>query len=246
MRMAIFSDIHGNQEAFEAFIAHSSAFHVDQYICLGDIVGYGANPNECIAMLRSLPDFRCVLGNHDAVAAEETFPYDMNRDAARAILWTMETLSRENTDFLKGIRPTLKIENMLFCHANTYQPLEWYYVNTREYAARSFARTKEKLLFIGHTHISSIITRKNIFSILFESPRKNKAVAEDASKRQIINCGSIGQPRDGDPRLSYIIYDAEEKMIEFYRVDYDFEKAAEKIKSAGLPVSLALRLLKGL
>ncbi|MDM8551430.1 metallophosphoesterase family protein [Desulfobacterales bacterium HSG2] len=243
--MAIFSDIHGNQEALEAFIAHSSELDVDQYMCLGDIVGYGANPNECIAMLRSLPDIRCVLGNHDAAAAEETSPYDMNRDAARAILWTMETLSRENIDFLKSMSATMKMGNMLFCHANTYRPLEWYYVNTREYAARSFARTKEKLLFIGHTHVSSIITRKNIFSILFESPRENSAVPENESKRQIINCGSIGQPRDGDPRLSYIIYDAQEKSIEFYRVDYDFEKAAEKIKSAGLPVSLALRLLKG-
>jgi len=245
MRIAVFSDVHGNQEALEAFIADVSRRKVNLYVCLGDVVGYGANPNECIAMLQSLPDISFVLGNHDAAALESGYPYDMNRDAARAMVWTMETLSEKSIAFLKNMQPSIKMDNMLFSHSNPYSPLAWYYVNDAEYAARSFARTKEKILFIGHTHVSLMITRKNIFSLLFKSPEENTAVHVDRRKRQIVNCGSIGQPRDGDPRASYLIYDTQKGIMEFYRIEYDYETTAEKIRRKGLPESLALRLFRG-
>jgi len=245
MRIAVFSDVHGNQEALEAFIADVSRRKVNLYVCLGDVVGYGANPNECIAILQSLPDISFVLGNHDAAAVESDYPYDMNRDAARAMRWTVERLSEESIAFLKNMQPSIKIDNMLFSHSNPYSPLAWYYVNDTEYAARSFARTTEKILFIGHTHVSLMITRKNIFSMLFESPEENTAVYIDRRKRHIVNCGSIGQPRDGDPRASYLIYDTKKGVMEFYRIDYDYETTAEKIRSKGLPESLAMRLLMG-
>jgi diadenosine tetraphosphatase ApaH/serine/threonine PP2A family protein phosphatase len=246
MRIAVFSDIHGNYEALEAFIEHSSRQNIGMYVCLGDIVGYGANPNECIRGLLNLPNIRFVLGNHDAAASGRDSPYDMSRDASRAILWTIETLSPDYAEFLQHIDVTLKTDNILFSHANPYRPLAWYYVDEIEYAARSFARTKEKMLFVGHTHVSSIITRKNMFNIYFEMPEGNEVVPLNKSKRQIINCGSIGQPRDGDPRASYLIYDQENQIIEFYRIPYDYRRAAEKIRANGLPESLALRLSKGL
>jgi len=246
MRIAVFSDIHGNYEALEAFVEHSSKMKTDMYVCLGDIVGYGANPNECITRLQRLPNISFLLGNHDAAASGRDSPYDMNRDASRAILWTIENLSSDHTEFLKNFDVTIKKDGILFSHANPYRPLAWYYVDEVEYAARSFARTKEKILFVGHTHVSSVITRKNIFSIIFEMPEENEVVTVNKDKRQIINCGSIGQPRDGDPRSSYLIYDVEKSVIEFYRISYDYERAAEKIRASGLPESLALRLYKGL
>ncbi len=245
MRVAVFADIHSNQEALEAFIADASLRSVDRYMCLGDIVGYGANPNECIALIRSLPRINVILGNHDAAALWSASPYSMNKDATAAILWTMDQLTQNNAGFLKNLRPTLKMGNMLFSHANPYNPLAWRYVVERKYAVRSFSGTREKLLFVGHSHEPLVITRDNYFKISFRTPEENEVAHVDAVKRQIINCGSIGQPRDRNPKASYLIYDTRGEELEFYRLTYDHGKTAEKIRAAGLPRFLSSRLSKG-
>ena len=245
MRLAIFADIHSNLEALRAFVAHAAKQRIDRYMCLGDIVGYGANPDECIELIRSLPKINIVLGNHDAAAVWITSPYAMRKEATEAILWTMDQLTDSHAEFLKNLKPTIQIQNMIFSHANAYNPRAWRYVVDRKYAMRSFSGTREKMQFIGHSHVPLMITRKNLFKLIFEAPEDSIPAPVSKHRRQIINCGSIGQPRDGNPKACYSIYDTRLNEIEFHRFSYDFEKAGKKIIEAGLPELLAKRLSKG-
>jgi diadenosine tetraphosphatase ApaH/serine/threonine PP2A family protein phosphatase len=243
MRIAVFSDIHANRQALEAFCEHTASRQIDRYMCLGDIVGYGADPEFCISLVRTLPEIDCVLGNHDHAVAGA--PYSMNRDAQKVIEWTRGQLSAANLSFLKTLEACRKWDDLLFCHANPYRPLEWYYVEEREYIARSFARSKAKILFIGHTHVAAAITRQNFFCLYMRTPRNEMVVPAAERNRQIFNCGSIGQPRDGDPRASYLIYDTDRQTVEFVRVAYDYERAAGRIRETGLPEVFAKRLMTG-
>lgn len=244
MRIAVFSDIHANLEAFEAVLNHARAHQVDNYFCLGDVVGYGANPAECIEMVRSLPDCACVLGNHDAAVLG--IPCNMKEDARKVIMWTRKILSRTDIWFLREMEDLVKRDNISFCHSNPYRPRNWYYVSEKTYISSSFARSKAKILFVGHTHVPVAITRKNFFCIYIRSPLHSMVVPAAELNRQIFNCGSVGQPRDGDPRASYLIYDDMKQVVEFYRVDYDHKRAAGKILAAGLPKMYAQRLADGL
>jgi len=244
MRIAVFSDIHSNLEALEAVLDHAFLQKADRYVCLGDVVGYGANPNECIELLRSLPDCPCLLGNHDAAVLG--LPGNMKREAHRVIVWTRAVLTKSSLWFLKEMEDLIKWGNISFCHSNPYRPRNWYYVSEKTYITSSFARSKAKILFVGHTHVPVAITRKNFFCVYLRSPQHRMVVPVAERNRQIFNTGSVGQPRDGDPRASYLIYDTDRKVIEFYRVVYDFERAGEKILAAGLPEIYAQRLINGL
>jgi len=137
------------------------------------------------------------------------------------------------------------MQDIIFSHANAYNPLAWRYVIDRKYAARSFSGTREKLQFIGHSHSPLSITRKHLFKFVFMTPEESKPVSVARHRRQIINCGSIGQPRDGNSMACYSIYDTRAATVEFHRFSYDFEAAGEKIIRAGLPRYLAGRLKKG-
>lgn len=243
MRIAVFSDIHSNLEALQAFIEHSLTKRIDHYICLGDIVGYGANPNKCIRMLQSIPGIGFILGNHDDAAVGGG--HNMNSDAGQALLWTQKRLSQKSFVFLKNMKENIKKKKLLFCHANPSGASDWYYITEKSGISRSFFRTRAKILFAGHTHAPAVITRNNFFCVYIKKPANGAVVPAAKLKRQIFNCGSIGQPRDGDPRASYLIYDTEENMVEFHRVVYDHEYAAKKIVAAGLPTILARRLATG-
>jgi len=245
MRLAVFSDIHGNYEALQAFIVDAQQRHVHRYMCLGDIVGYGASPNQCIELIKSLSKMNCVLGNHDAAAIWRYSPYAMTKDAKEVILWTIDRLTEDNKVFLKQLRPMLIMGGMCFVHANPYNPEAYRYVINRKYAIRSFASVRQKMTFIGHSHKPLIITRKNFFQIGFETPKGTVTHPVAKIKKQIINCGSIGQPRDGDQRGCYCIFDSLANRLEFIRVDYDYQAAASKISLAGLPDFLANRLARG-
>lgn len=243
MRIAVFSDIHANREALDAFCAHASGQRIDTYMCLGDIVGYGADPEYCVQQVQSLPLLGCVVGNHDHATTGAR--YSMGRDGQKVIEWTKTQLSAASLRYLQSLAATCKWQDVLFCHANPYRPLEWYYVEEREYIARSFARSSAKILFLGHTHVAAAITRQSFFCLYMRTPRDEMIVPAAEQNRQIFNCGSIGQPRDGDPRASYLIYDSERQTIEFIRVAYDAATAAAKIRAAGLPELFASRLAKG-
>ncbi len=243
MRIAVFSDIHSNLEAFEAVLDHTSGLRVDRYVCLGDVVGYGASPNECIELLMSLPDCPTVLGNHEAAVIG--IPNNMKKDARRVINWTREVMTKTSLWFLREMEDLIKWDNISFCHSNPYRPRNWYYVSEKTYISSSFARSKAKILFVGHTHVPVAITRKNFFCVYIRSPEHSMEVPAAELNRQIFNCGSVGQPRDGDPRASYLVFDDEKQLVEFYRVAYDYQQAGEKILAAGLPEIYARRLADG-
>lgn len=246
MRLAIFSDIHGNLEALEAFIEDAYECEVDDYICLGDVVGYGAAPAQCMERLNSLPRFSLLLGNHDAAAIWQMSPYQMNAGASKAILWTMDQLSETQTRRLAVLETTLQAHDMLFCHANPYSPQGWHYVTTWFSAMRSFLATRHKVIFVGHTHHPKLVTRSGGLRIHFSDPPPHREiVALKPECRYIVDCGSIGQPRDGNPEAGYVICDTEAPSVAFRRVAYDIEGAARRIRQAGLPRQLAERLFRG-
>lgn len=245
MRIAVFSDIHGNVEALDAFMTDVAGRHVDRYACLGDLVGYGASPNECIERLDSLASVRFVKGNHDAAALWQSSPYEMSSSARTAILWTMDRLTPENLERLKALDDSFQDERMQFCHANPFQPMNWRYVNTWLSAFRSFFSSRSQWIFVGHTHRPLVISRQARFKLDFVVPKPDSPFKLDPEQRYIINCGSIGQPRDGIPDACYIILDTRRQWLEFYRVSYDIQSAGERIRDAGLPEYLAARLLKG-
>jgi len=242
----IFSDIHGNLEALQSMLSDAASRDVHRSICLGDIVGYGPYPNECIHLVRSLRNCRCLAGNHDVAALWETSPYGMSSAAKEAILWTMDQLSAENKEYLGALPDRLDLADMTFVHANPYNPRGWRYVLDRKYALRCFAATSCRNLFIGHSHRPLVITRKHLLAVDLQAVPGSIRFRVADTRRRIINCGSVGQPRDRDLRSCYLIFDSRKQRLEFYRVDYDTEKSAQAIRDAGLPPSLSRRLLKGI
>ena len=245
MRLMVFSDVHGNMEALQAVLRDAADRQVHRSICLGDLVGYGPYPNECIKLVRSLKNCRCLAGNHDVAALWETSPYGMSSTAKEAILWTMDQLSDENKKYLEALPDRLDLADMTFVHANPYNPRGWRYVMDKKYALRSFASTSCLNLFIGHSHRPLLITRKHFWKIKLQTVSGSTEFKVNDSRRRIVNCGSVGQPRDKDLRSCYLIYDSRTQVLEFYRVAYDVEKTVNGIQAAALPSSLGRRLRKG-
>lgn len=243
MKYAIFSDIHSNLEAYQASLKVMSEEKVDRYICLGDIVGYGANPKECISITRDLIENKgciCVAGNHDAAAAEMTSISSFHTFARHAIIWTRKNIDQSENDFLSTLS-LLKAEvDSVFVHASLDRPDEWQYVYTLDDAYMNFELLREKLCFIGHSHVP-VVFRSGIHFDYFISP----SIKIEADFRYIVNVGSIGQPRDRDPRSCFVIYDTEKGTLQYKRVQYDIAKAQAKIVQAGLPEVLAVRLAVG-
>lgn len=246
MRLMVFSDIHGNIEALQAMLSDAETRNVHRSICLGDLVGYGPYPNECIEQVRSLKNCRCLAGNHDVAALWETSPYGMSSAAKEAILWTMDQLSAENKKYLAALPDRFDLADMTFAHANPYNPRGWRYVMDRKYALRSFSATSCRHLFIGHSHRPLVITRKHLLAIDLQAVPGSIQYKVGDTRRRIINCGSVGQPRDRDPRSCYLIFDTRKQQLEFYRTPYNTEKLAQAIRAAGLPPQLGKRLLKGI
>jgi len=245
MRLAVFSDIHGNLEALEAFISDAAGRAVDHYVCLGDIVGYGASPADCFDRIDALPNLQTLLGNHDAAAIWQASPYEMTPIASKAILWTMEQLSQPHIDLLNRLQELIRMEDMVFCHANPYHPNGWRYMVNWYNAQRAFFASNGRLTFVGHTHRPRIMIRKSLFNIQMVPPPESGRLRLNSQYRYIINCGSVGQPRDGNPDGGYIIFDTQSQSIEFIRFVYDIDGAARRIRDAGLPSYLATRLFKG-
>lgn len=245
MRLAIFSDVHGNLESLDAFIENAGNRAVDHYVCLGDVVGYGASPNACFERIDTLPNLTALLGNHDAAAIWQASPYEMSPRASRAILWTMEQLAPHHTERIKKLEELIRLEDMVLCHANPYNPTGWGYVITWFSAVRSFLAARGRITFVGHTHRPKVMIRKKGLKIEISAPPKDGCMRLSGDCRYIINCGAIGQPRDGNPNASYVLFDTETQQIEFVRYAYDIDGAAKRIRDAGLPKYLAERLFKG-
>lgn len=236
MKYAIISDIHGNLEALTAVLDDINSQDITKYICLGDIAGYGANPNECIGIIRDL-HCPCVLGNHDAGALGTTNIGDFNAAAKVAIEYHKKILTDESKAYLSSLSYVQRIEAFTIVHANLEKPEEWGYVFNSNDAEHCFSFQKDLVCFFGHTHIQCSFQSNTLTPFLKTGKLKIKS-----GSKYLINVGSVGQPRDGNPMSAYGIYDLEENSITFRRVKYDIKKAQDKILEANLPNILALRL----
>jgi len=239
LRYAFFGDIHGNLEALNAVLNAMSILSVDEYICLGDIVGYGANPQECVNMIRELKPL-AVVGNHDHAATGHIDVRYFNQYARLAALWTREQLDESSRNWLASLPFVEHAENFSIAHGSLQSPEVFNYVQTLKHAEYNFEAMDKPLLVLGHSHQTVMFFDTNPITFGFES----KELIDPLSKT-IVNCGSVGQPRDEDPRASFMIYDDSKQEVCIHRIEYDFISAQAKIRSAGLPESLALRLPLG-
>lgn len=240
MKIAIFSDIHGNLEALEAVLNHMESQNVDEYVCLGDIIGYGANPNECTDLVREKCKY-IVAGNHDFAVVGKTDTNFFNPYAKQAVFWTRQALTTKNFSYISNLPQDKYDGNRIYVHATPSKPLVWGYIFSNYEALNEFSFFTQKMCFIGHSHFPVVIEYKDS-KCLF---RRDLDVQLEDDKRYIFNVGSVGQPRDGDCRACYCIYDTDQQHINYYRVDYDLAKAQQKILDADLPKILAERLALG-
>lgn len=239
MRTAIFGDIHANLEALEAVMADAKLQGVTEFVCLGDVVGYNADPIACLNIIREM-NCPTVKGNHDADAADNHSLENMNPVAAFALQWTREQLDEDQRLWLKRLRMVRQVSDYTIVHSTLDQPVNWNYVTNRFDAMSNFSYQFTQLCFHGHTHVPRVYVKTD----------KVREVTADSIKieptaKYFINAGSVGQPRDGDPRACYAIYDNESKIVVFRRVDYDMATTQQKILAAGLPEMLADRLAEG-
>jgi len=243
LKYFIFSDVHGNLEAFESVLADVGEAGFDFALSLGDHVGYGANPNECIEILTHVLECAAIRGNHDAAALDPSERELFNADAYAAILHTARQLNHESRKFLENL-PLVYYGNDLFIgvHASPYRPDSWGYILDAWEAAVAFRSMNRPLAFTGHSHIPCIITEEREVRPLHQGD----SVAINLDRKCIINVGSVGQPRDRDPKAAYVLFDDEKMSVELFRVEYDWNKAAQKILQSGLPPALAERILVGL
>ncbi len=241
MRYAIISDIHGNLEALKKVLRAVKKNGADEIICLGDIVGYGPNPNECVERI-SERDIRTVAGNHDYAVIDESLIAGFNAAAAQAIKWTISVLTPENQEFLAGLPLFLKVPDVYLVHSTPSLPLEWNYILDPITAMGEMECFEEKFALIGHSHRPAIFTKTG------ESVPVGGGdiIPLKKDERYIINPGSVGQPRDHCPGASFGILDTDRLTFALFRVDYNIKKTASKIRHNGaLPKFEGERLFQG-
>jgi len=239
MQIALFGDIHANLEALEAVLEDASAQGVTDYVCMGDIVGYNADPAACLEKIRQM-DCPTVKGNHDSDAAGNHSLETMNPVAALALEWTRTQLTEEQRKWLTRLRMVRQVADFTVVHSTLDQPSNWNYVTNRFDAMANFSYQFTQICFHGHTHVPRVYVKMDRVT---EVPADSIAI-EDGLK-YFINVGSVGQPRDGDWRACYAIFDTEERLLVFRRVEYEIAKTQEKILAAGLPEMLAERIQEG-
>jgi len=238
MKFVVFSDIHGNVEALERVLEEAEMLRPDMIVSLGDVVGYGANPGECIDLVEERAGIR-IAGNHDAAAAGLIGIETFSAAAQKAIRWTAQALSSRRRDALGDYDTVRRYGECVFSHASPCSPMDWEYVYTINQTNAIFERIMDRFIFIGHTHVPAIIERGAGASSRL---RSGSFCAIDPQARYLINVGSIGQPRDGIAAASFALLDIQKGTITVRRVPYDVRSAQEKIRNVGLPETLAARL----
>jgi diadenosine tetraphosphatase ApaH/serine/threonine PP2A family protein phosphatase len=241
MKRAILSDVHGNLEALGAVLAEIRGIGVDEIWSLGDAVGYGPEPDACVDLLREEAAVN-LMGNHDAAVAGMTPLEDFNINARRAVEWTRSAVSARTMEFIKALPYTERREDTLLVHASPRRPKAWNYIMSLREAEKSFGFFDEQACFIGHTHVPFIVTRRGDGDA--ELLHEQSAQVRDGV-RCIVNVGSVGQPRDHDPRASFAVLDDGTGEVEIRRVPYAVEKTQARMRAVGLPLYLSERLSAG-
>jgi diadenosine tetraphosphatase ApaH/serine/threonine PP2A family protein phosphatase len=241
MRILVLSDIHANITALEAVL--SDAGTVDAVWCLGDVVGYGPDPNECVARLRMLPELVCRLGNHDAATLGRIPIETFNQDARRSIEWIQQVLTKESYTFLAQLPEKVVIEQVTLVHGSPRNPV-WEYILDMHNATQNLKHFDTPICIVGHTHLPiAYLSVNGSNDLRWSVPPEGEQIT--IQSRAILNPGSVGQPRDHDPRASYAIFSPENSGWEVRRVDYDIRAVQKRIRSADLPMRHALRLIEG-
>ena len=236
MRYAILADIHGNLEALETVLADAKKMGCTHYACLGDVVGYNANPKECLDIIRDM-GMPCVKGNHDEYCSVDMELEGFNPNAAEAVTWTRQQLTNEDMKWLRDLRYIRLVASFSIVHATLDGPQRWGYVFDKLAAAASLTYQNTSVCFHGHTHVPVAFVRDN--SVRGGIYTKFRI---EPGKKFFINVGSVGQPRDNNPKCGYVVHDSDAGTIELRRLDYDIATTQAKIRAAGLPERLAERL----
>jgi diadenosine tetraphosphatase ApaH/serine/threonine PP2A family protein phosphatase len=240
MRVAVISDVHANYHALEAVLKEIDSAAVDAVWCLGDTVGYGPRPNECCDIVRERAG-HCLVGNHDLVVLGELTVSDFNDEAAAAAIWTAEVLTPESRAFLASLKPYGEVEGIDLFHASARDPV-WEYVLTEDAAQATLELSAAPLVLVGHSHVALAITEANGHVDGGQAPAGSKVLLDG---RWLLNPGSVGQPRDGDPRAAWLLLDLDERFAAFRRVPYSIERTQAEMRERGLPQVLATRLERG-
>ncbi len=240
MRYGFISDIHGNLEALTAVLDDLRDRKIDEIICLGDIVGYGPDPNTCVALVQETARYT-VLGNHDSAAIGKTTLQYFNLYARQAIEWTREVLDADAYAYLSSLPLKTIIDDMTLVHSTPKHAEEWDYLFDTRDAIENFGYFRTRLCFIGHSHRPVAFFHENERYWI----TADQTLLIQPDMRCIINVGSVGQPRDGDARACYGIYDEDEREFRYIRVPYDIEKTQGKMRKANLPDYLIQRLFVG-
>ena len=239
MRYAVIADIHGNLEALQAVLADIKEQKCTHVVCLGDVVGYGANPKECLDIIRGM-NIPVVKGNHDEYIGVDVNPDGFNDAAAEAVTWSRAQLTEDDRKWLRELKYFRLVANFSIVHATLDAPQRWGYVFEKLEAAASFTYQNTQVCFFGHTHVPVAFIRDT--GVRGGTYSKFRV---EAGKKYFVNVGSVGQPRDGNPKSAYVIYDLTQQTIELRRLDYPIAEAQRKIRAAGLPERLAERLASG-
>ena len=242
MRTLIISDVHANLTALNAVLDHAAPF--DRVWCLGDVVGYGPDPNECIERIRALPLLKCVKGNHDAAILGEIDIKAFNYEARASLEWLKTTLRPENKRWLETLDERLVFDDITIAHGSPRNPV-WEYIMDVRAARENMSEFDTQICLVGHTHIPGVYAMAGDDPKSVRQYSKTPGTPFSLTDKSIVNPGSVGQPRDHNPRSSYLIYDDEAGEWVYHRVEYDIEKVQERILAAGLPQRHASRLTEG-
>jgi len=244
VRYGIISDIHSNLPALERVLATLAEADIDTYLCLGDIVGYSAWPNECCELVRDIGAI-CIRGNHDEAILRPALENWFNPEARACLSWTRAQLREVNRDFLAALEPSMTLDDMTICHGSIPDPN--HYITSPHGALPSFAAMPGRLAFFGHTHYAEWFVQGDAARLPEQhaSPGGGTCVLK-SEHRYLINPGAVGQPRDDNPQAAFAIYDESAARVELHRVDYDIATVQRQMAAAGLPLSMSLRLSIGI
>jgi predicted phosphodiesterase len=242
MRYAIICDVHGNLEAFEVVLAEIKRQKVDRILHLGDVVGYNSNPNECVELLMS-ENITSIMGNHDAAVCGLDDPLWFNSAAKQAVMWTRGKLEPKYRDYLRGLPEQLVIDGEILLAHGSPETRDNYILDWMDAMRQFVVMEKQKLniCFFGHSHLPSLFAYRGFNHDLNQHGKHTL----DKGNRYLVNFGGLGQPRDGDPRTCFGIFDSDEMVVEFFRLKYDVLKCAKKVEQSGLDIYLAERLMAG-